>query len=46
MFLHGEYMMDKEFVALIEKGRKSQAEVNNMLQLANEVQYTVLTHRL
>ncbi|KAI0255140.1 SPX-domain-containing protein [Lactifluus subvellereus] len=45
-FLCGEYTMDEEFAALVEKGRKSQAEVDNMLQLANEVQYAVLTRRL
>jgi SPX domain protein involved in polyphosphate accumulation len=45
-FLHGEYTMDEEFAALVEKGRKNQVEVDSMLQLANEVQYTVLTRRL
>ncbi|KAH9995669.1 SPX-domain-containing protein [Russula compacta] len=45
-FLRGEYTMDKEFSALVEKGKKSRAEVDSMLQLANEVQYTVLTRRL
>lgn len=45
-FLRGDYTMDKEFTALVEKGKKSQAEVDSMLQLANEVQYAVLTRRL
>ena len=45
-FLRGDYTMDEEFAALVEKGKKSQAEVDNMLQLANEVQYAVLTRRL
>ncbi|KAI0264371.1 SPX-domain-containing protein [Gloeopeniophorella convolvens] len=45
-FLNGEYTMDEEFAALVEKGKKSQAEVDSMLQLANEVQYAVLTRRL
>ncbi|KAI0303588.1 SPX-domain-containing protein [Multifurca ochricompacta] len=45
-FLHGEYTMDEEFAALVEKGKKSQAEVDSMLQLANEVQYAVLTRKL
>jgi SPX domain protein involved in polyphosphate accumulation len=45
-FLRGEYMMDEEFAALVEKGKKSQAEVDSMLQLANEVQYAVLTRKL
>ena len=38
--------MDEEFAALVEKGKKSQAEVDSMLQLANEVQYAVLTRKL
>jgi len=45
-FLRGEYTMDEEFSALVEKGKKSQVEVDSMLQLANEVQYAVLTRRL
>ena len=45
-FLRGEYTMDEEFAALVEKGKKSQAEVDGMLQLANEVQYAVLTRQL
>ena len=45
-FLRGEYTMDAEFAALVEKGKKSQAEVDSMLQLANEVQYAVLTRKL
>ncbi|KAI0067276.1 SPX-domain-containing protein [Artomyces pyxidatus] len=45
-FLRGEYTMDAEFAALVAKGKKSQAEVDSMLQLANEVQYAVLTRNL
>ena len=45
-FLSGDYTMDDEFAALVDKGKKSQAEVDSMLQLANEVQYAVLTRRL
>jgi SPX domain protein involved in polyphosphate accumulation len=45
-FLRGEYTMDEEFAALVKKGKKSQADVDSMLQLANEVQYAVLTRRL
>jgi SPX domain protein involved in polyphosphate accumulation len=45
-FLCGEYTMDEEFAALVDKGKKSQAEVDSMTQLANEVQYAVLTRRL
>ncbi len=46
VFLRGEYTMDEEFKAFVEKGKKSQADVDSMLQLANEVQYAVLTRRL
>ncbi len=45
-FLCGEYTMDEEFKALVEKGKKSQADVDSMLQLTNEVQYAVLMRRL
>jgi SPX domain protein involved in polyphosphate accumulation len=45
-FLRGEYTMDEEFAALVAKGKKSQADVDSMLQLANEVQYAVLTRHL
>ena len=45
-FLRGEYTMDEEFAALVKKGKKSQAEVDSMIQLANEVQYAVLRRKL
>lgn len=45
-FLRGEYTMDAEFQALVTKGKKTQAEVDNMIQLAQEVQYAVLTRKL
>ncbi|KIP04473.1 hypothetical protein PHLGIDRAFT_31341 [Phlebiopsis gigantea 11061_1 CR5-6] len=45
-FLRGEYTMDEEFQALVTKGKKTQEEVDSMIQLANEVQYSVLTKRL
>ncbi|EGO24422.1 hypothetical protein SERLADRAFT_415528 [Serpula lacrymans var. lacrymans S7.9] len=45
-FLKGEYIMDAEFQALVTKGKKSQQEVDSMIQLANEVQYRVLTSKL
>ncbi|KDQ14895.1 hypothetical protein BOTBODRAFT_32261 [Botryobasidium botryosum FD-172 SS1] len=45
-FLRGEYTMDAEFEELVKKGKKTQAEVEGMIQLANEVQYAVLTRRL
>ncbi|KAH9003194.1 SPX-domain-containing protein [Lactarius hatsudake] len=41
-----EEKVNANFAALVEKGKKSQAEVDSMLQLANEVQYAVLTRNL
>lgn len=38
--------MDEEFQALISKGKKTSQEVENMIQLANEVQYAVLIRKL
>ena len=45
-FLRGEYTVDADFQELVTKGKKSQAEVDGMIQLANEVQYAVLTKHL
>ncbi|TFK99433.1 VTC domain-containing protein [Pterulicium gracile] len=45
-FLTGEYTMDDEFQQLVKKGKKTQAEVDSMIQLANEVQYAVLVRKL
>jgi SPX domain protein involved in polyphosphate accumulation len=45
-FLRGEHTVDEEFAALVKKGKKSQAEVDSMIQLANEVQYAVLRRKL
>jgi SPX domain protein involved in polyphosphate accumulation len=45
-FLKGEYTMDAEFQQLAKKGRKTQQEVDTMIQLANEVQYAILTRKL
>ena len=45
-FLRGEYTMDEEFQQLVVKGKKTQQEVDTMIQLANEVQYAVLTRKL
>ncbi|KAG1861088.1 VTC domain-containing protein [Suillus tomentosus] len=41
-----EYTMDAELQALVEKGKKTQAEVDSMIQLASEVQYRILTKQL
>lgn len=38
--------MDAEFQELVAKGKKSQQEVDSMIQLANEVQYSILTKKL
>ncbi|KAG6813966.1 hypothetical protein H0H92_005221 [Tricholoma furcatifolium] len=45
-FLRGEYTVDAEFQELVTKGKKSQQEVDSMIQLANEVQYAILTRKL
>lgn len=45
-FLHGQYTMDAEFDELVRRGKKTAAEVENMKQLASEVQYAVLTRKL
>ena len=45
-FLRGEYIMDEEFQALVTRGKKTQEEVDTMIQLANEVQYSILTKKL
>ena len=38
--------MDAEFQELVRKGKKTQQEVDGMIQLANEVQYSILTKKL
>lgn len=38
--------MDAEFQELVKKGKKTQQEVDGMIQLANEVQYAVVTRGL
>ena len=45
-FLRGEYTVDAEFQDLAAKGKKTQQEVDSMIQLANEVQYAILTRKL
>ena len=45
-FLRGEYTVDAEFQDLVAKGKKTQQEVDSMIQLANEVQYAILTRKL
>jgi SPX domain protein involved in polyphosphate accumulation len=38
--------MDDEFDELVRKGKKKESEVESMKQLANEVQYAILTRKL
>lgn len=38
--------MDEEFQALVIKGKKTQQEADSMIQLANEVQYTIIQRKL
>jgi SPX domain protein involved in polyphosphate accumulation len=38
--------MDAEFEELVHKGKKSRQEAEAMIQLANEVQYAILTKKL
>jgi len=45
-FFRGEYTVDAEFQQLVKKGKKTQQEVDTMIQLANEVQYSILTKKL
>ncbi|KAF8969162.1 VTC domain-containing protein [Flammula alnicola] len=45
-FLRGEYTVDDDFQQLVKKGKKTQQEVDTMIQLANEVQYAILTKKL
>ncbi|KAF8318449.1 SPX-domain-containing protein [Clavulina sp. PMI_390] len=45
-FLRGDYTMDAEFDELVKRGKKTAAEVESMKQLANEVQYAIITRKL
>lgn len=45
-FLRGEYTMDDEFRELVKRGKKTEQEVESMIQLASEVQYAILTRGL
>ncbi len=38
--------MDEEFDELVRKGKKKESEVENMKQLANEVQYAIWAKKL
>ncbi|OZJ03478.1 hypothetical protein BZG36_02740 [Bifiguratus adelaidae] len=45
-FLKGEYTMEQSFAKMREQGKKSEAEIADLEQLAEEVQYTVLKKKL
>ena len=45
-FMRGEYTMNETFEELRRKGKKSDKEVDSMLQLASEVQYSILSRKL
>lgn len=45
-FISGRYTMDDEFDELVKKGKKTQKEVEGMKQLANEIQYAIVTRKL
>ncbi|EKC97695.1 vacuole fusion, non-autophagic-related protein [Trichosporon asahii var. asahii CBS 8904] len=45
-FCAGRYTMDEEFDALVKKGKKTEKEVEGMKQLADEIQYAIVTRNL
>ncbi|CAO3640392.1 unnamed protein product [Cunninghamella blakesleeana] len=45
-FMKGDYTVDELFAKTREQGRKSEKEIQELEQLASEVQYRVLTKRL
>jgi SPX domain protein involved in polyphosphate accumulation len=45
-FIAGRLTMDDEFDELVKRGKKTVKEVDSMKQLANEVQYAILTRGL
>lgn len=45
-FCAGRYTMDEEFDAMLKKGKKSEKEVEGMKQLADEIQYAIVTRKL
>jgi uncharacterized membrane protein YidH (DUF202 family) len=45
-FLKGQYTTDELFAKAREQGKKSEKEIKDLEQLAQEVQYTILTKRL
>jgi hypothetical protein len=45
-FCAGRYTMDDEFDELVKKGKKTEKEAEGMKQLANEIQYAIVTRKL
>jgi SPX domain protein involved in polyphosphate accumulation len=45
-FIAGRQMLDEEFDKLIKNGKKTEKEVEGMKQLANEIQYAIVTRKL
>lgn len=45
-YMRGEYRMADTFEELRKKGKKSDKEIDSMIQLANEVQYSVQSRQL
>ena len=45
-YMRGEYRMNDTFEEMRKKGKKSDKEVDSMIQLASEVQYSVLSRKL
>ncbi|KAL1413052.1 vacuolar transporter chaperone [Vanrija albida] len=45
-FCAGKYTMDAEFDELVKKGKKTAKEVEAMKQLADEIQYGIITRKL
>ncbi|WFD48501.1 vacuolar transporter chaperone [Malassezia furfur] len=45
-FMRGEFRMNDTFEEMRKKGKKSDKEIDSMLQLATEVQYSILSRKL
>lgn len=45
-FCAGRYTMDAEFDEMVKKGKKTEKEVAGMKQLADEIQYAIITRKL
>lgn len=45
-FMRGDFRMNDTFEEMRKKGKKSDKEIDSMLQLASEVQYSILSRKL